>query len=186
MSVHPQQPGSSGEPTYWEKCILCQKVTSEVLQSPARLKHGGVAIGEGYSTLSSNIICFIYLNELFVPINIGHLDKESGFEALLLERKASGTKCAFLNSTPSITVSSKEESCNWLKWQGMSYCQKVHPHKRSLWMGHKRHLKIDAFFCETLSASEPIHELSTLQVDTRVCNCSHVLLKWTATCTCKT
>ena len=72
--MHPQQPGSSGKTTDWDKCILCQKVTSEVLQCPDRLEHGGVAIGQEYSSLSSNTVCFIQLDELLGSINIGHLD----------------------------------------------------------------------------------------------------------------
>ena len=88
MSVCPLQPSSSGETIDWDKCIICQKVTSEVLQCPARLKRGVVAIGQGYSTLSSNIIRFIELDKLPVPIDIGRLDEESGIEATLLEHKA--------------------------------------------------------------------------------------------------
>ena len=40
---------------------------------------------------------------------------------------------------------------------------------------HEHRTKDICFFCETSSASEPLHEVSTFQVDTRVRNCSHVL-----------
>ena len=72
--VYSQQPGPSGVTTDWDTCILCQKVTSEVLQCPAR-KRSIVTVGQGYSTLSSNIVRFSELHELPMPIDIGRLDR---------------------------------------------------------------------------------------------------------------
>ena len=54
--VDPQKPGPSKEAitkTDWNKCLLCQEVTSEVLQCPAQSKHNDVGVGQGYSTLAS-------------------------------------------------------------------------------------------------------------------------------------
>ena len=83
-NVYSQQPGPSGVTTDWDRCILCQKVTSEVLQCPAR-KRSIVTVGQGYSTLSSNIVRFSELHELPMPIDIGRLDEGGGIEATALK-----------------------------------------------------------------------------------------------------
>jgi hypothetical protein len=86
-----QHPGPSRESvvkTDWNRCILCQEVTSEILQCPAESKRHDVGIGQGYSTLSSNIVRFSELCELPMPIDLGRLDEGSGMEGTLLEHKA--------------------------------------------------------------------------------------------------
>ena len=174
--MHAQHPGSSGEPNDWDNCILCQKVTPEVLQCPARLKHGGVAIGRGYSTLSSSIISFIYLDELWVAINIARLDKVSGLEAPLLEHKASGTNCAILNLAPWSYSEQQRRKLQLAIVTRNVLLPKSTPTQKIIINGTHKTSRGRCLYCEASSASEPLHEVTTLQVDTWVCNYSHASL----------
>ena len=57
--MDPQEPGTSGTQslqTDWQKCILCQKDTAEVLRCPTKSKRG--AQGVGYKTITSNLLGF--------------------------------------------------------------------------------------------------------------------------------
>ena len=86
-----QQPGPSKETlvkTDWNKCLLCQEVTSKTLRCPAESKRHDVGTGQGYSTLSLNITRFSEQDELPMPIDLRRLDEGSGIEATLHEHKA--------------------------------------------------------------------------------------------------
>ena len=106
MSEHvdSQQPGPSNEAlmkTDWNKCLLCQEVTSEFLWCPAQSKCLDVGAGKGYSTLSLNITRFSELNELPMPIDLRRLDEGNGVEATLRKNKAKWYK--FCHSKFNIT-----------------------------------------------------------------------------------
>ena len=74
--------------TDWSKCILCQKITSEILRCPADSKRRDVDTGKGNSTFTSSIIRFSELDELPMPIDLTHLDEGRGIEATLIKHKA--------------------------------------------------------------------------------------------------
>ena len=79
--VSPQQPAPYKEievKTDWNKCILCQAITTESLKCPADSTHPNVVAG-GYSTLSSNILRFNELNELPISFNLNRLDEGKGY-----------------------------------------------------------------------------------------------------------
>ena len=67
--------------TGWNKCLLRQEVTSEILRCPAESRCLDVGAGKGYSTLSLNITRFSELNELPMPIDLRQLDEGNGVEA---------------------------------------------------------------------------------------------------------
>ena len=113
MSVHPQQPGSSGE------TIDCMGQVHSTPESdiwnptmPSQIKTWQCCkIGQGYSTLSSNIICFIELDELPVPIDIGCLGEGSDIEATLLEHRANWHKsCHWKFSTMKLQRAEKRKA----------------------------------------------------------------------------
>lgn len=150
-----QQPGLSGV-----------RVTSEVLQCPARLKRTYVTVCQGYSTLSSNIVRF---SELPMPIDIGCLDERSGIEATLLKHKAKWYKFCYskFNSMKLQQAEKRKASMNNIdmKCPIAKYIHtKHHPE-------HKKHLP----FCETSSTSESLHQESMLQVDSRIQKCALAL-----------
>ena len=83
--------------TDWKKCCLCQKATNEVLQCPAKSKRLDIGVGQGYSTLSANIMRLNELHELPMPVDLECLDEGNGIEATL---KPCGTNLVTLKSMP--------------------------------------------------------------------------------------
>ena len=171
-NVYSQQPGPSGVTTDWDKCFLCQKVTSEVLQCPARLKCSNVTVGQGYSTLSSSIVRFSELHELPMPIDIGCLDEGGGIEATLLKHKAKWHKsCHSKFNTTKLQRAEKRKASMDDSDMECPIAKKYIRTKDH----HELNTKDICFFCETSSTSEPLHEVSTFQVDSRVRKCALVL-----------
>ncbi len=60
-----QESGTSAavKETDWEKCIVCQQITSEVLKCPADSKRS--IDGAGYKTLTENLLAFKKIDCLF-------------------------------------------------------------------------------------------------------------------------
>ena len=67
---------------------------------PSQIERGGVSIGQGYSTRSLNIICFIELDQLPVSIDMDVWIKEAALRQLCWSTRPSGPNCAILNSAP--------------------------------------------------------------------------------------
>ena len=89
----PQQAGPSHsrgvQPiTDWKICCLCQTVTPESMQCPSEGKRTDVNVGQGYSTVATNLIRFNELQAMPMPIEIRRLDEGKGIEATMLEHLA--------------------------------------------------------------------------------------------------
>ena len=89
--VDPQQAGPSHsreiQPiTDWTVCCLCRTVTPESMQ--CQCKPTNVNVGQGYSTVATNIIHFNELQASPIPIDIRRLDEGKGIEATMLEHLA--------------------------------------------------------------------------------------------------
>ena len=84
-----------------KKCCLCQKVTNELLQCPAKSKSVDIGVGQGYSTLSANIMRLNELHKLPMPVDLECLDEGSGIEPTLMENEAMWHKscCIKFNAT---------------------------------------------------------------------------------------
>ena len=80
-----EQDGSS---VVWTKCILYQETTSEPLQCPGNSRSSDIECGTGYHTLASNILQFIEIRSLPIPINVEKLDAGGGIAETLMQRKA--------------------------------------------------------------------------------------------------
>ena len=81
--------------TDWDKCCLCQRVTTEALQCPAKSKRLDIGVGQGYSTLYANIKRFSELCELPIPVDLDRLDEGNGIEATFLNNKAMWHKSCY-------------------------------------------------------------------------------------------
>ena len=68
--------------------LSLSKITKESLQCPAKSKHHDIKVGQGYSTLCTNMVCFIDLNQLPMPIDLDHLDEGNGMEAEMINNQA--------------------------------------------------------------------------------------------------
>ena len=84
--VSPSKEPTIPAKTEWSICCLCQEVTQEQLQFPARNKSYDVVVGQGYSSLARNIRRLNELQEMPMPIDLRRLDEGSGMEATMLER----------------------------------------------------------------------------------------------------
>lgn len=93
------------------KCLLCQEITSEALRCPAKSKHKDVGVGQGYSTLSRNIMLFNELNGLPIPIDFRRLDEGNCIEATSWSMRLSGTNPVTQNSTVFGYIEQKRGNC---------------------------------------------------------------------------
>ena len=156
--------------TDWNKCILCQKVTSEILRCSADSKRRDVGTGKGYSTFTSNIVWFSELDELPMPIDLRRLDEGNGIEATLIEHKAKWQKSCHskFNATKLVLAEKNKSSIDGSDVDDTP--------RKCIWKrGSPAEKSNTCFFCETSSASEPLYEASTFHLDTRVRKCALVL-----------
>ena len=66
-------------PVDWNKCILCQTDTSEILSCPADSKR--ITKGAGYKTVAENLQAFEKIGNLRKTINLSLLNEGEGIEA---------------------------------------------------------------------------------------------------------
>ena len=89
--ANPQQPStlaaevSVEENTDWDKCVLCQTVNSEVLQSPASSRRS--TDGAGYKTLADKLLAFNEINCLPSSI-VSRLMESQDLEEFLKSHQA--------------------------------------------------------------------------------------------------
>ena len=169
MLIDPQQPGPSKVKTDWNKCCICQKVTNEVLQCPTRAKRHDIKVGQGYSTLSSNIMRFSELGELPVFLELERLDEGSGIETTLINNKAVWHKLCYNNFNTTklqraekrvIASDSEQENGPAKKYRCRSSFQEMP--------------KDCCFFCGE-GPLESLHEAATMHLDSRVRKCARDL-----------
>jgi hypothetical protein len=172
--VDPQEPGPSKEApvkTDWSKCLLCQAVTPEPLQCPAESKRCDVGAGQGYSTLSSNIVRFSELHELPMPIDLARLDEGNGMEATMLEHKAKWHKLCHtkFNITKLQRAEKRKSAMKDCDFDTNTTSKKyIRPKSGS----HESATDV-CFLCEDIvSASEPCREARTFRLDSRVRKCA--------------
>lgn len=155
-----QQPGPSREipvKTNWNRCVLCQEETPEVLQCPANSKRHDV--GAGYSTLSANIIRFSELNQLPIPIDLSHLDEGNGIEATFMEQVAKWHKSC--HTKFNITKLRRAEKKQVFPEESKPNCS---PPRKKIRLSRSTEsvTKESCYFCE------PLRAVSTYKVDNRV------------------
>ena len=89
----PQQAGPSHsreiQPiTDWTVCCLCRTVTPESMRCSYESKPTNVNVGQGYSTVATNLIRFNELQASPIPIDIGRFDEGKNIEVTMLEHLA--------------------------------------------------------------------------------------------------
>lgn len=165
----PQQPGHSKVvKTDWTKCCLCQKVTNELLQCPVKSKRRDVGVGQGYSTLSTNIKC---LHELPMTIDLGRLDNGDGMEVTLMENKAMWHKSCHTKFNATKLQRAEKRKYSMVDGEAESIPSKKYTRRST---SHESTMDV-CFFCEDVSASEQLREVTTFSLDTRVRKCAYDL-----------
>ena len=168
---NPAQAGPSKETpkTDWTKCVLCQKVTSEALQCPAESKRYDVGTGHGYSTFAENIVRFQELKDMPMPLDLRRLDEGGGVENTLVVNKAKWHKyCLSKFSAARLQRAEKR------KTGAADYDPDCTTTKKYTRQSHQQVVPSEniCFFCEKVSATEPLHEASTFRLDSRVRQCA--------------
>lgn len=148
----------------WEKCIICQENTSDVLQYPADSSRSDA--GVGYVRFEENFTRFKELGALPVKIEAERLDNGSGISNTLLVNKAKWHKSCNLkfNSTKLERAEKKSRSNDATEIPSTKkYTRLSAPYVSSA--------KDVCFFCD-LPSSEPFHRASTFQLDARARKCA--------------
>ena len=76
--IHSSLHGSSKEALVGISACFAKKSHPKSYEAHLYQNIGDVGAGQGYSTLSSNIIRFSELHELPIPIDLGRLDEGNG------------------------------------------------------------------------------------------------------------
>jgi len=166
----PQQ-CSSGEgktTTDWKKCCLCQKATKESLQCPAKSKRHDIGVGQGYSTICTNITRFSELDELPMSIDLDRLDEGSGMEATMISNQAMWHKSCYNKFNVTKLKRAEKRKSSTADEPEIFPCRKY-----TRQTTFQEPTKDICFFCaEGKSASETLREAATLRLDSRVRKCA--------------
>lgn len=165
--ANPQQPRTSAtvveRDTDWDKCMLCQKITDEVLHCPASSKRS--TDGAGYKTLAENLLAFKKIDCLPSSI-VSRLKVYENLEETLINNKAKWhDRCRLQYNKTKFQRAVKRkaplaESTDAQKFTRQSSVQSADEIDR-------------CFFCEEpAKAGESLHLASTFGLDAHVRKCA--------------
>ena len=147
----------------WEKCVLCQRNTSETLQCPAHSKRKD--LGSGYESLGTNVKQFQQLGRLPFKTVLASLDDDArGLTQKMKDNNAKWHK------------SCKDQFSN-LKLQRAekrgTESADSHGTKKAARRSHSTKSTPQSFFCE--GSSGELHRASTFNLDANVRRCAFQL-----------
>ena len=147
----------------WDKCVLCQKDSAELLQCPAESNRKDV--GAGYKTLASNISKFQELGYMPIPLNIKVLEEGNGIVHCLLKHEARWHKSC--NSKFNKTELKRAEKRLSSSSEETDVCPKKYTRKS---VQSSSLSSLLCFFCDkcTGESKEPLHSVSTMDMDNRI------------------
>lgn len=156
---------SAAEETHWEKCIVCQQITGEVLKCPADSKRS--IDGAGYKTLTENLLAFKKIDCL--PSNMFPWLKEGqDIEEILRSHKAKWhDSCRLLYNKTKLQRAAKRKA---IPAESEDAPLKKYTRRASV----QALVETDhCFFCEKPGKlSESLHQASTLGLYARVRQCA--------------
>ena len=164
-----QNPGPSKDPetvTFnWTICILCQKDTKEPLQCPAHTKRKDV--GAGYKSIAEHLVMFQEINALPWDLDLCLLDNGTGIEQTLISKQASWHKSC-RNKIDKYKLGRKKRT--------------IEDNAISSPVKTRRSIDVVSgeicMFCDQSSDIAPLHQASTLELDSRVRHCATELCDW--------
>lgn len=146
---------------YWEKCILCQDITTEALQCPAKSKRGDT--GTGYKTLCHDLREFLKFQQSPAYLSPSVVES-NGLETILKDHNASWHKsCRVKWNKTKINRAVKRQYANECQEADLSAKRTrlsdpaKHDMKRSI-----------CFFCDNESSEDSLHLMSTYQIDHKI------------------
>lgn len=147
----------------WGLCVICQNSSKEHLQCPANQAYRRSDIGSGYATLAENLEGFKELGVLTPPTQ---LEYTSNLQDVLLSNKAKWHKSCQLkyNSTKLQRLQKRSHEDTDVEDQS--------ERRKSIRIGseHEKETKFPrkCFFCDSDSTDQPMHSVTTFEVDRRV------------------
>ena len=151
----------------WKLCILCQKNTKEHVQSPMRNKRATAE--EGYATLAQTLDKCRQYDFYPFTTDLGQLDEGDGFEHTLLKHQGCWHKSCLLkiNKTKLERVEKRKsaELLENLSERSVKFTRQSAPSP----------VPCVCFICNTTNDKEELRNVSTFQVDEKVCRCANVL-----------
>ena len=167
--VDPSQPGTSDMqclPIDWNKCVLCQKDTTESLSCPADSTRS--TKGTGYKTTAENLLAFDKLGCLPRSINLSRLDEGEGVEASFQHHKAKWHDMCRLKFNK--TKLQRAEKRKMPPEDSLTDVRKKFTRRSREEVPRSVHR---CFFCDSdAEAGESLHRASTLELDNRVRHCA--------------
>ena len=164
----PQQPTTSTavveEYTDWDKCVVCQKITDEVLQCPANSKRN--TSGAGYKTLADNLLAFKEIDCLPSCI-ASRLREGQDIEETLKKNKAKWhDRCRLeYNKTKYLRAAKRKAPAAEITDAPQKFTR-----SSSVKCADERE---QCFFCGApAKTAEPLHLASTFGLDARVRKCA--------------
>lgn len=167
--VDPNEPGMTDTlTTDWNKCVLCQEDTDQILKCPAN-SHG--RDGAGYKTIAELLVAFDKISSLPKTLQLSRLDEGHGIEAAFRLHEAKW-------HDPCRLKYNKTELQRGEKRKKLHDFNEVDPethkftHQSS---GLEHHSTEVCFFCGKSAAGDALHNVTTFQLDIRVRQCAHKL-----------
>ena len=148
-------------PIDWTLCLLCEKVTDESLVCPVAHTYGGA----GYKTLADNLKTLDGLGALPTSVKLNRLDEGDGLEATFINRHAQyHKKCALKYNDKNVNRAMKRKS---------SDDSAETPHKFTRKKAPQSDPAYACLFCnKSGTPSNPLHNASTADLDTKVRKCA--------------
>ena len=150
----------------WDLCIICQNETKEKLQCPANETHLRCNIGSGYATLSRNLKEFAKFG---VKTIAAEIFDNSNLESILLLNKGKWHKSCSLKYNNTSLSRLRKRSLLATNEDDVSLLDSSVRRKSLRQSGKSQGRECLCFFCDQPSSEkESLHEVMTLQVDSRV------------------
>lgn len=164
-STSTQEPTNARNATDWELCILCQRVTSDSLQSPIRWSKNTCSSDyAGYISLAEDLLRFNTLQHIPLDLDLRRLDEGIGIERTLSVRQAKWhKKCRLKFNKKAFGELSRKEIA--------SQPSTSHVKTRST-NSHLESTDPLCFFCDEPAGSLDLRKASTKNIDANVRRCA--------------
>lgn len=164
--VDPNEPETSDTlclATDWNKCVLCQEDTDEMLKCPSNSARD--TDGAGYKTMAEHLLAFDKIGCLPRKLKLSQLDDGQGIEAAFQLHKAKWhDSCRLQYNKTKLQRAEK-------KTKPQEDDPETHKFTRHS-SGHEHHSTEVCFFCDKPAAGDDLCNAATFQLDICVRQCA--------------
>ena len=158
--------------TNWAICVLCQQVTQEALQCPARSSKA--PIGSGYTSLAQHLLQFNAHGHMPMDIDIERLDEGDGLEITMRRNQACWHKSCRLkvNQTKLDHLAKRKEEEKIAEEREMETEQEEEGMRTRSNVGRPNCEEEVCFFCEEPGGTAGLHSACTYDLNRKVNKCA--------------